>query len=240
MDTPPLPPTPPPRPPPPPPPPAAPVKNSNRVLIIVLCILGGILLIIGGCVTTCAYFVHKGVKEAQRNPQLAAENMTKAMEQFAKGLKSAAPAKPTAEHAAEPSPAESETPPEETKPAEDSISPARAAAQAATMKKFPDFVAVYPGAKALDTTLNSFGGNSIGNYTFTTGDAPDTVADFYEKKLTTAGFSILTKESGSNDNGATASMVANRANPQIAITFSAEVESGKTRVAVGFTRVGGN
>ena len=265
------------------------------MLIIVLCVLGGILLIIGGCVTTCAYFVHKKaqeyVGEAKQNPQVAAialaaslnpnlqvvsknaaagkitiknkqtgevvtldlstknvEAMRKTMEQFAKGLKVPPPAESNAE-ASEPStaaavtdtPAAAEDQPAPAKPPEEKkISPAQAAAQAATMKKFPDFIAVYPGAKTLDSTLNSFGGNSIGNYTCSTGDEPETVADFYEKKFTDAGFSILSKQNGSDDNGATATMVANRGDPQAMITFTATIESGKTHVVIGFTRAIGN
>jgi hypothetical protein len=119
------------------------------------------------------------------------------------------------------------------------VSPAHAAAQAATLKKFPDFIPVYSGGKTLESTFNSIGGATVGNYTFTTSDEPDVVADFYEKKFTDAGLSILTKNSGSNDNGATVMMMANRADPQATVTFNAEVDGGKTHVTVGFTRVGG-
>jgi hypothetical protein len=106
------------------------------------------------------------------------------------------------------------------------------------LKKFPDFVPIYKAGKTLESGLNSFGGNTIGNYTFTTSDEPDVVADFYEKRFTEAGLTVVTKNSGSNDNGVTVTMMANRADPPATVTFSAEVDGGKTRVVVGFTRIG--
>jgi hypothetical protein len=249
-------------------------------------------LIIGGCVTTCAYFVHKKAQEyvgdAKQNPQVAAialaaslnpnlqvvsknatagkitiknkqtgevvtldlsaknlEEMRKTMEQFANGLKVLPPtetkteASGSAPAAAVETPAAAEEQPAPAKPPEKKISSAQAAAQAATMKKFPDFVAVYPGAKTLESNLNSYGENSVGNYTFSTSDEPGTVADYYEKKFTDAGFSILTMQNGSDDNGATATMMANRADPQAMITFTAKIENGGTSVAIGFTRAAG-
>ena len=50
--------------------------NSNKTLIIVLCVIGAIILIIGGCVTTCALVVRKKAmdysRQAQKNPTYAA------------------------------------------------------------------------------------------------------------------------------------------------------------------------
>ena len=169
---------------------------------------------------------------------LSSGNMSKALEQFAKGMKPTASSAPTVAREPESAPSAAE-PSAEEKPAEATISPARAAAQAAVMKKFPDFLPVYGGAKTLDTTLNTFAGNTVGNYTFATSDPPETVADFYEKKFTAAGFTILTKQSGSNDNGPTTAMVAQHADPQITISFEAEIDNGQSRVVIGFTRMGG-
>ena len=283
--------------------------NSNKTLIIVLCVIGAIILIIGGCVTTCALVVRKKAmdysRQAQKNPTYAAlsfaasvhpdiqivsqdentgkitlrnkrtgekvtintndytpENIGKALEQVSRGVKpvvdsseskeepagpAAAPASrtrarvepKTEENDASSSPAKEEEQAAPAQRAEKRISPARAAAQAAMLKKFPDFIPTYSGGKILDSTLNSVGGNTIGSYSFSTGDAPDVVADFYEKTFTDAGFTIATKESGANDNGATATLMANRADPQAVVTLSAEIDGGKTRVTVGFTRVGG-
>jgi hypothetical protein len=166
-------------------------------------------------------------------------NIGKTMEQFAKGMKPA----PThsgamAEGESEPAPSVSEEQPAEPRPVEKKISPARAAAQSAVMKKFPDCVPTYRGARTLDATLNTFAGNTVGNYAFATGDAPETVADFYEKKFTAAGFTILTRGNGSNDNGSTVSLIAQHTDPQISISFAAGIDNGKTRVDIGFTQVG--
>jgi hypothetical protein len=181
------------------------------------------------------------------------DNIGRALEQVAKGVKPVVESSESKETAAEPAAApaggtdttvetrteESETPAAPVKTPEKKISPAQAAAQAATMKKFPDFVAAYPGAKTLESTLNSFGENSIGNYTCSTGDDPEKVADFYEKKFTDTGFTILSRQNGSDDNGASVTMVANRTDPQAMITLTANVESGATHVVIGFTRAGG-
>jgi hypothetical protein len=159
------------------------------------------------------------------------ENIGKALEQVSKGMKPVVESSEAKEEPAEPS--------AEEKPAEATISPARAAAQSAVMKKFPEFLPAYRGAKTLDTTINTFAGNTVGNYTFATSDPPETVADFYEKKFTAAGFTILTKQSGSNDNGPTTAMVAQHADPPITISFEAEIDNGQSRVVIGFTRMGG-
>ena len=143
------------------------------------------------------------------------------------------------ESEAEPAEPVSRNEPVEPAPVEERISPARAAAVAATLKKFPDFIPVYRGGKTLEATLNTFGGNVVGNYSFTTDDAPEAAADVYEKKLTDAGFTILTRQSGSNDGGPTVTLVAQHADPQASVTCEAEIRDGKTRVAVSFVRAGG-
>jgi hypothetical protein len=57
--------------------PAAPVppKSGNRTLIIVLCVILGLFLLVGGCVSTCVYFVGKKAKEysaeMEKNPEMA-------------------------------------------------------------------------------------------------------------------------------------------------------------------------
>ena len=167
------------------------------------------------------------------------EEMQKTMEQFAKGLEVPPPtgSNPTARQSAVVQ-AESEDQPAPVVPAAEGTSSDRAAEQASTVR--PDFIPVYPGCNPLNNTVNFLGGNSIGNYTFSTGDSPGTVVDFYEKAFTDAGLSVLSKQNGSNKNGPTASLLANRAGPQTMVTLVAETDSGKTRVAIGFTRAGGN
>ena len=170
--------------------------------------------------------------------ELSSGNMGRALEQFSKGMTPAAASSSTAAREAESEPAAAEPEAAPMKPAEEKISPARAAAQAAVMKKFPDFIPTYGGAQTLDSSVNSFAGNTVGSYTFATSDSPETVADFYEKKFTDGGFTILTRQNGSNDNGSTVTLIAQHADPQMTISFQAEIESGKSHVTIGFTRVG--
>jgi flagellar basal body-associated protein FliL len=169
-----------------------------------------------------------------------AENMDKVMEKFAKGQKVTPPAKSDSE-ASEPAaaPAMTEEPPAPTIPAQQSISPARASAQAAVLKKFPAFIPVYRGGKTLDASLQTIVGNTIGNYVFTTDDSGETVADFYEKTLTEAGFTIAGRNNGTNDNGATTSMVAQHTDPQMMTMVTIEIDKGKTHVDINFTKAGG-
>jgi len=67
--------TPPPSPTPSSPSPAQPAKSGNKVLIVILCVLGGLFLLIGGCVATCVYYGGKKIKElseqAEKNPAYA-------------------------------------------------------------------------------------------------------------------------------------------------------------------------
>jgi hypothetical protein len=163
------------------------------------------------------------------------EEMRKAMEQFAKGMKASPPVESKTEAAEQPSPA-AEDQHTAGNPAEQSAAPVTAAETGESS----DVVAIYPGAKTLSNAVNSIGGNSIGNYTFLTGDAPGTVADFYQKKFTGGGFSVLSRQNGSDGNGAIASMLASRADPQTMITFVAKTGEGGTRVVIGYTRAGGN
>jgi hypothetical protein len=164
------------------------------------------------------------------------ENIGRAIEQFSRGQK---PTPAGASRTAAIQPEASEDQAGDRKPAEEKISPARAAAQTATLKQFPNYIPIYRVATTLEATINTFGGNTIGSYAFATGDTPETVMDFYEKKFTGAGFQILTKASGSNDNGPTASLVAQRASPtpQTSLTLMAEIQSGKTRGVITFTQV---
>jgi hypothetical protein len=271
-------------PPPPPPPPAAPVKGSNRTLIIVLCILGGLFLIIGGCMATCTYFVHKKATEysadVKKDPQLAtvnmiasvtpnlqvvskdaaarkitirnkktgevvtldlnnlsSDNMEKAVQQFAKGQKVSTPAQSDSE-TSEPAAASAMTEelPAPAKPAPESISPARASAFAAALKRFPAFIPAYRGGKTLEASLGEIAGNTMGTYVFTTGDPVETVADFYEKALTDGGFTIASRESGTDENGATTSILAQHTDPQMMVSIAVKIEKGKTHVDIGFTK----
>ncbi|MEO6875059.1 MAG: hypothetical protein ABI222_09580 [Opitutaceae bacterium] len=122
--------------------------------------------------------------------------------------------------------------------AEESISPARAAALAVNAKKFPSYLPVYPGARTTQAQLNSFGGATQLSYVFTTGDAPEVVTDFYEKRFTGAGFTVLSRQNGTDDNGATSAMSLQHAEPPTVVaTFNAEIDHGKTKVTIVSTSV---
>jgi predicted nuclease of predicted toxin-antitoxin system len=167
----------------------------------------------------------------------SAENMEKAMQQFSKGQKISQPAQADSE-SAEPAaaPAVAEEPPAPAKPAPEKISPARASAQAAVLKRFPSFLPAYRGGKTLQATLQTLGGKPIGNYIFTTDDPVEKVADFYEKSLTGAGFTIAGRDSGTDDNGATAAMLAQHTDPQMGVTVAIKIDQGKTHVDIMFTK----
>jgi hypothetical protein len=170
---------------------------------------------------------------------LSSDNMEKAVEQFAKGQKVSPPAKSDSE-ASEPAtaPAMTEEPPPPPKPAQERISPARSSAQGAVLKKFPAFIPAYRGGKTSEATLQTIMGNTIGNYVFTTDDSDETVADFYEKALTDAGFTIAGRNNGSNDNGATISLIAQHTDPQMMTMVTIENDKGKTHVDINFTKAG--
>jgi hypothetical protein len=170
---------------------------------------------------------------------LSADKMEKAMQQFAKGQKVTPPAKSDSE-ASEPAaaPAMTEEPPPPPKPAQERISPARSSAQGAVLKKFPAFIPAYRGGKTSEATLQTIMGNTIGNYVFTTDDSDETVADFYEKALTDAGFTIAGRNNGSNDNGATISLIAQHTDPQMMTMVTIENDKGKTHVDINFTKAG--
>ena len=105
------------------------------------------------------------------------------------------------------------------------------------MKKFPAFIPAYRGGKTLEASLGAIAGNTMGTYVFTTGDPVETVADFYEKALTDAGFTIANRESGTDDNGATTSMLGQHTDPQMMASIAVKIEKGKTHVDIGFTQM---
>ena len=109
---------------------------------------------------------------------------------------------------------------------ETAVSPAKAAAMAAILEKFPDFVPPYPGATTLDVSRNGMGAVRANKYVFSTKDKIDAVVDFYSKKATAAGFTLLNRSGDTNDYGPTASVNFMRASPQGTIIFSAESKPG--------------
>lgn len=118
---------------------------------------------------------------------------------------------------------------------EPAISPAKAAALNSAVRKLPNYLPAYPGSKATAASLNTFGGISLGNYEFFSSDKPDTISDFYEKKLTAANFTIAAKNSDANDFGPTATLVANRSDPSGTCAITAESQKNGTKVSITFS-----
>ena len=142
--------------------------------------------------------------------------------------------KPAMTAAAKPAVPVEEAEPEQA--AAPKISAGKAAAMAATTKRFPAYVSPYPSGQTTEATMQSFGPATIGSYEFLTSDAPDAVSSYYEKKFTAAGLTIGANNSGSHDNGATATLVATTADSLGTVTLNAETQSGgKVKVTIGFT-----
>jgi hypothetical protein len=178
------------------------------------------------------------------------ENIGKALEQVSKGMKPVVEANESKEVSAEPpvaptikpamtAAAKPAVPVEEAEPeqaAAPKISAGKAAAMVATTKRFPAYVSTYPGGQTTDATMQNFGPATIGSYEFWTSDAPDAVASYYEKKLTAAGLTIGANNTGSNDNGATANLIAMAADNKGTVSVNAETQAGgKVKVTIGFT-----
>lgn len=173
--------------------------------------------------------------------QYSTERLTKAVEQFSKGLKVpiAAPDNDSANasetaSASNPSKAEPDGAngnKEDEEPAEQ-ISPAQSAALNNTLKKFPAIVTPYSGGTTTEATLNSFGGIVAGTYAFNTSDSPEKVVDFYEGKLKSAGYTIVTKTSDTNEHGQVAQLVAMHSEPEASFSVSAEARAHDVHVSV--------
>ncbi len=168
--------------------------------------------------------------------KLTSEGTGEALDQIMRGTK---PAAAVAESEEETEPAPAPAPARRSPPAEPTVTSARANAFAATLRKFPDFIPAYRGGTTVGATLNSFGGNVVGSYSFTTSDPPEAAADFYEKRLTSAGFNIISRQNDANDNGPTVTLVAQHPSSQVTATCKAEIENEKTQVEISFVKPGG-
>lgn len=113
-------------------------------------------------------------------------------------------------------------------------SAAQSSAQASTLKSFgPDFP-IYTGGNVVtsEASHNTFAGVSTSQHVFRTNDAPDTVASFYEKKLTDEGYAVLASENGSDSNGPKLSRIFQKGGMNSTLNFEARMDDGKTRVEV--------
>jgi hypothetical protein len=178
------------------------------------------------------------------------ENIGRAFEQLSKGVKPVVESSESTDEPAEPAvaratksrmtpaaePAEEAPAAEPEQPAAPKISAGKAAAMAATAKRFPAYVSPYPSGQTTEAIMQSFGPATIGSYEFLTSDGTDAVSSYYEKRFTAAGLTIGANNSGSNDNGATATLVATTADNLGTVTLNAETQSGgKVKVTIGFT-----
>lgn len=167
--------------------------------------------------------------------QYTTKNIGKAVEQFSKGL--AVPT-PTPESDSSSSTTTAQAEREEAienregdEPAE-KISVAQSAALNNTLKKFPPAVTAYPGGTTVEATLNSFGGVTAGSYGFTTKDSTEKVVNYYEEKLKSAGYTIATKSSDTNQYGQVTQLVAVHSDPEASFTISAEARAHDVRATI--------
>jgi hypothetical protein len=113
------------------------------------------------------------------------------------------------------------------------VSAAQSSAQAVTLKNFrPDFP-IYPGKiVTTEATQNTFAGVSSTQHIFETADAPEKVGEYYEKKLTDNGYTVLASENSSDSNGPKISRILQKSEINATVNFEARIEDGKTRVEV--------
>jgi hypothetical protein len=170
--------------------------------------------------------------------QYTAENIGKAFEKFAEQSQKAAATMSKQMTASDDSNGKSSSSSsnassESESAPEPKISAGKAAALAATLKKFPSYVPAYSGGTTTEASQTVMGAGKFSNYVFLTSDKPETVVDFYEKKLTGAGFTALGRNNDSNDNGPTSSAGFAQADSQGTASITAETqEGGRVKVSV--------
>ncbi len=119
---------------------------------------------------------------------------------------------------------------------EPKITTARASALSSAAKKLPNFVNTYPGSQTTDVTQNTIAGMSMGTYEFNTTDKPDDILDFYEKKITGAGFTVVGKNSETNDFGPVGHLVATRGEPMGNLNVEAASRAHDVHVTISFVQ----
>ncbi|HEY4246410.1 MAG TPA: hypothetical protein VGM64_06105 [Lacunisphaera sp.] len=135
------------------------------------------------------------------------------------------------EPAAETAPAEKAT---NSSSAEEPTSSAQAAAQQSAIKSFPKDFPVYDGSavKTLEASQNTFAGVASNTHTFSTSDSPEEVAEFYGKKLTADGYTVMASENSSNGNGPKLTRIFQKDGAASTVNIEVRVEDGKTHVQV--------
>jgi len=117
---------------------------------------------------------------------------------------------------------------------EASVSAAQTKALDATVKEFGSGFPIYAGgdAKTTGASQNIFGGITSSEYSFVTGDAPAKVAAYYKETLSADGYSIVTSENGSDENGPRISQVYQKGGMGTTLNLTVQVENGKTHGTV--------
>ena len=136
-----------------------------------------------------------------------------------------------AEPAAEAAPAENTS---SASSDEEPTSAAQSAAQQSAIKNFPKDFPVYDGSavKTIEAAQNTFAGVSSNVHTFSTSDSPDAVAEFYGKKLTADGYTVMASENSSNGNGPKLTRIFQKEGMGSTVNIEVEVQNGKTHVQV--------
>jgi hypothetical protein len=169
--------------------------------------------------------------------QYTTENIGKAFEKFTEQSQkgAAATSKPmtASDDSSENSSSSTNSSSEPESAPEPKISAGKAAALAATLAKFPSYVPAYSGGTTTEASQTVMGAGKFSNYVFLTSDKPETVVDFYEKKLTKAGFTALGRNNDTNDNGPTssASFVLQESKGTASVTAETQ-EGGRVKVSV--------
>lgn len=150
--------------------------------------------------------------------QYDADRITQVLEKFAAGAKidvekMAAQAQKMAEDA------------QKTADAANSDGDAKAA-----VAKLPDFVSAYPGAETMSANVESAMGMQVATYTARSKDKPKAILDYYEGKLTKAGFMI----SGKSASAETGSLAAMTQNPIRVVSIDASVDGDVSEFTVSF------
>jgi hypothetical protein len=179
-----------------------------------------------------------GKTETIDTSEYTADNIAKSLEKMSQGVSAAAiqaqaqaNANASASHSPAPAEPETSTP---AQPSETKVSAAQASALKNSLKKFPAEFPVYSsgGVTTLEATQFSLGGGSTAQHSYTTSDSPEKIVSFYEEKLKASGYAVLGNESGSNENGATASITFQKPDTGSTISVKIEMEGTKSKVEV--------
>ena len=114
------------------------------------------------------------------------------------------------------------------------VSVAQSTAQESTLKTFRSDFPIYTGGGVitLEASQNGLGGMSTSQHVFETNDSPEKVADFFVKKLTSDGYTVLASENSSNSNGPKLSRVLQKGGMGATVILEVRAENGKTHTEV--------